>query len=195
MNKKETVFWEQFIKWTLDDIDVCIKYNANVGAAKLICSAIDSFGSFYVGRGFMGDENRVRPKGGSGNTDEKSGVRDAFVAFGSNYMSDLKTFIVTIDGLGKKNGVEILYDHFRNGLIHAGMPGIGLGIVRNDDQNVFLRKDGFVAMVNIIALRSALDCGLKKFTVDLNDSNQPERLVRWRDRYSSLELFYLKKFR
>lgn len=196
MNTEEKYFWKKFIKWTLDDIDVCIKHDANAGAAKLMCAAIDSFGSFYVGKGFEGDENKVRPQGGSSNTSsEQSGVRKAFIAFGSNYLYELKTFIIRIDGLGKKNGVEILYDHFRNGLIHAGMPEVGLEIIRENDQEILLQKNGYIALINIIALRSSLSSGLEKFTADLNDKNQPERLIRWRDRYVHLKRFSIKNFR
>lgn len=196
MNGEEKNFWKRFVEWTLADIDICLKYKANVGAAKLICAAIDSFGSFYIGRGFKSKENDVRPKGGSGHTQaEKAGSRDAFIAFVSNYMPNLKKFVLGIEGIGRKNGAELLYDHFRNGLIHEGLPEIGIGIARKRDKRILLSAEGYIALVNLFPLKSALKSAVKQYTKELNAKNQPERLQRWRDRFNHLKRFKIKKFR
>lgn len=196
MNKEEKEFWNRFIRWTLNDIDTCFKYKANVGAAKLICTAIDSFGSFYIGRGFENDEQQVRPKGGSRSSrPTKAGSRDAFVSFISNYMPEINKFILSIEGIGKKNGSELLYDHFRNGLIHGGLPGIGLGIVRKRDKKVLLPSKGYIALINLPALKSVLKVAVKHYSKDLSNNGLPERLRRWRDRFNYLKLFRVKKFR
>ena len=46
MNNQERLFWKQFKRWHLDDIERAIKAEAYVGAAKLICCAIDAFAGF-----------------------------------------------------------------------------------------------------------------------------------------------------
>jgi len=196
MNKEEKVFWNRFTRWTLADIDTCYKYKANVGAAKLICAAVDAIGSFYAGRGYENDEQKIRPKGGSGKSETtRAGSRDAFIAFVSNYMPEIKKFILRIEDVGKKNGAELLYDHFRNGLIHEGLPNIGLGIVRRKDKKVLLPAEGYVALVNLPALKTTFKQAVKEYSKSLNDNSQPERLHRWRDRYLYLKRFRMKNFR
>lgn len=196
MNKEEKDFWKRYVRWTLDDIDICYKHKANVGAAKLICAAVDALGSFYVGRGYENDEQKIRAKGGSGKSGiVRAGSRDAFIAFVSNYMPEIKKFILRIEDVGKKNGAELLYDHFRNGLIHEGLPGIGLGIIRKRDKRFFLPAEGFVALVNLPALKATFKQAVRKYSKSLNDDSQPERLHRWRDRYLYLKRFRMKNFR
>lgn len=196
MNPEEREFWNRLKRWTLNDIDICLGHNANVGAAKLMCCAIESFGSFYIGRGFNEDERRVRPKGGSGeNRASRVGVKNAFVAFVKNYISELNSFILRIEGLGKKNGGELLYDHFRNNLIHEGSPSIGIGIIREEGNRILVRAEGYIALVNLLALRNALERAITSYDGGLNDEAQPERLRRWRDRYNDLKRFKMGGFR
>ncbi len=59
MNNQERVFWEKFIRWHLDDIERAINAEAYVGAAKLICCAIDAFAGFRFGAvGYRGSKFR-----------------------------------------------------------------------------------------------------------------------------------------
>ena len=195
MNEEEKNFWDLFKAWTLNDINICFKNRANIATVILICCAIDAFGSFYIGRGFMGKENLVRPSGGSGGSKpEEAGSRNAFVAFASNYIPEAKGFVIKL-GTKKKNGTEFLYDNFRNGLIHGAIPHGGVGIVRKRDRKIFVGVSQYGYLINIRPFKTALRRAVEQYDRDLRDSKQPERLVRWRDRYRFLQLFNLKHFR
>lgn len=195
MNKEEKYFWDSFKRWTIDDIDICFKYKANVATAKLICCAIDAFGSFYIGRGFRGRESLVRPGGGSGSSNpEKKGSRDAFVAFSSNYIYEAKNLVIKVGGK-KKNGTEFLYDNFRNGLIHGGVPSGGVGIVRTKSKKIFVGISAQGILINLRPFKTSLKQAIRSYDKDLKDLNQPERLKRWRDRYRYLKLFNLRHFK
>ncbi len=195
MNKKEKEYWENYIKWTLEDIDLCMNNHAYLAAAKLICLAIDSLGSFYVGRGYKGNEKCTRPKGGSGlSQQEPCGPKKAFVAFVSNYMPQFKDSVVII-GEKQKNGANFLHDHFRNGLVHEGLPDAGVAIIDDDDNaKLFPKGKKFILAINIKPFWKVFKLALEKYNADISDPNQPERLSRWHDRYNYLQTFNVHSF-
>lgn len=186
MNSIEKNFWDTLKHWVLDDIDVCLDHNANVGATKLIFSAIEVFGSFYVGRGYKNNENLVRAKAGSGKQVEKAGSKKAFKAFVKSYLPEFNKVIFNINGKRIK-AADLLYTHFRCGLIHEGVMKVGTGIVKENWRDLFVpAPKGFLTFLNIHAMRDYLRTAVNSFDKDLSDLNQPERLRRWGDRYKFL---------
>jgi len=203
MTKQEKTFWEKFKRWHIESIDRCIANNVNFGAATLILTTIDALGGFYKGL----IEKKVNRKkkllvrmGGSranppkkiytikGVKYEESSSRDVFVNFIKNYMRDF--FEEVQKGTRKKRAVEILYSHFRNGLVHEGGPKIGTGVYRNYSPELFKSypKQKIFMAINLLSFRDRFVKALYDYEKDLFDiKNQPERLKRWRDRFNYLK--------
>lgn len=217
MTKQEKSFWEKFKRWHLGSIDRCIANDVNFGAATLILTTIDALGGFYKGLiekeiieiykcRKCGDKKRLKRKkwlvrmGGNrtnpankiytinGINYEESNSKGAFVNFIKNYMRDF--FEMVQKGTKKKRAVEILYSHFRNGLVHEGGPKIGTGVYRNYTPELFKPNPGqkiFMA-INLLSFRDRFVKALYDYEKDLFDiENQPERLNRWRDRFNYLK--------
>jgi len=216
MTEEERLFWEQFKRYHLEDIDRCIANNANFGALTLILITIDALGGFYKGliekeieEVYECKNCRIRRRNkkkkwvvrvGGNRVDlakktyiingikyEESNSRDVFVNFIKNYMRDF--FKEVQKGTRKKRAVEILYSHFRNGLIHEGVPKIGTTVYRRytpelfesyPHQEIFMR-------INLLSFRDRFLKALYDYERDLFDINQPERLKRWRDRFNYLK--------
>ncbi len=113
MNEQEKLFWEQFKRWHLNDIEKTIQAGAYVGAAKLICCAIDALSGFRFG------------------ATEYNGSKYRFVNFMKEFMPRFRYRLLAKSRgkvLYKRSILELFYNNFRSGLIHEGLPGIGTGV-------------------------------------------------------------------
>lgn len=193
MNAQELDFWEKLKRWHLDDIDICIGNGANYAATKMMLTLIDILGALYGGLVQKGDNYYVLAGGGRGNaktvvidkvTYEKSGTKAQFKNFVKNYMHEFYEIFISTNNK-RIRAVEVLYNHFRCGLVHEGHSKYGTGIIReNNDQLISQR--GLYITLNILALRDLVRKAMFNFEKDLNDNKQPERMIRWRIRYKYL---------
>lgn len=203
MTSQEREFWERLKDWHLNDIDICLANGANYAAARTMLSYVDILGGFYGG--LIKREGdycvRVQEPGTSKNSVkinndeyEKSGTKKQFFRFVRKYMNAFYRIKVKVrtEHIEKELRLaDILYDHFRCGLVHEGHPKLGTEIVReNSDVILRVRSDFNVnkplASLNILALRDKLRSATFQFERDLNDASHPERLARWRERYEFL---------
>ena len=216
MTKEEKAFWEKFKRWHLESIDRCIANDVNFGAATLILITIDALGGFYKGLiekeveeiykcKKCGSQKKIRKKkwlvrvGGNrvnpakkiysidGIKYEESNSRDVFVNFIKNYMRDF--FKEVQEGTKKKRAVEILYSHFRNGLVHESGPKIGTGVYRSYSPELFKSypKQKIFMAINLLSFRDRFVKAFYDYEKDLFNEKQPERLKRWRDRFDYLK--------
>lgn len=214
MTKQEKEFWEKFKRWHLESIDRCIANDVNFGAITLILITTNALGGFYKGLiekevtevyecKKYNNKRKVKKKkwlvrvGGSranpakkiyfinGIKYEESSNRDVFVNFIKNYMRDF--FREVQKGTKKKRAVEILYSHFRNGLVHEGGPKIGTGVYRSYSPELFKsypQQKIFMA-INLLSFRDRFVKALYDYERDL--FGLKERLTRWRDRFNYLK--------
>ncbi|MBI4078965.1 MAG: hypothetical protein HY429_01570 [Candidatus Levybacteria bacterium] len=154
MNEQEKEFWEKFKRWNLDDIERTIKTEAYVGAAKLICCVIDALAGFRFG------------------AVSNQGSKFRFISFVKEFMPKFKYRL-----LAKRNGIviykrsilEMLYNNFRSGLIHEGLPGIGTGIFRDENiHSLFRIPKPDKLEINVLGLFEYLKFALSEYEGKLN---------------------------
>ncbi|OGY15518.1 MAG: hypothetical protein A2784_02310 [Candidatus Chisholmbacteria bacterium RIFCSPHIGHO2_01_FULL_48_12] len=157
MNNQERLFWKQFKRWHLDDIERAIKAEAYVGAAKLICCAIDAFAGFRFGA--------VR----------YPGSKFRFISFVKEFMPNFKYRL-----LAKRNGrviykrsiLEMLYNNFRSGLIHEGLPGVGTNIFEDQNTNLlFKTPKPDMLEINILGLFEYLKFAIGEYEKRLTEKD------------------------
>lgn len=166
MNTQEKEFLERFKRWHLDDIEKAIHAEAYVGAAKLICCAIDAFSGFRFGAvNYQGSKPR-------------------FISFVKEFMPKFRYRL-----LAKRNGrviykrsiLEMLYNNFRSGLIHEGLPGIGTNIFKDEKLNLlFKTPKPDILEINILGLFEYLKSAIGEYEKRLTEvevlNNFRERL-------------------
>ncbi|MBU0999196.1 hypothetical protein KKG24_02715 [Patescibacteria group bacterium] len=192
-------FWEKLKRWHLDDIDKCLVVNANYAATKTMLSLVDALGALYGGliehKGkyyvLVGDGSRSKATIKLYRKQyEESGTKKQFLNFTKNYLNEFFQYKTKV----KSREIllaDILYDHFRCGLIHEGHPKFGTGICRENNFNFFILNSGGVKIaLNILALRDMLRRAVFTYEKDLFDKTQPERMKRWKERFK-----YLSKLR
>ena len=195
MNKQEIDFWEKLKRWHLDDIDKCLAVNANYAAAKTMLSLIDALGALYGGLIEYKGKYYVLAGGCSRSKItkkiyrkqyEESGTKKQFLNFTKNYLNEFFQYKIKV----KSKEIllaDILYDHFRCGLIHEGHPKFGTGICRENNLNFFYFNYGGVRVaLNILALRDMLRRATFAYERDLFDKRQPEKMKRWKERFRFL---------
>jgi len=154
-------FWTSRIEgWLLSDIDTCVKYNVNIGAATLIFCYIDFFGSL------------IRP-------DLKDNSRQRFYEFCDQYLDKMNSNYVSFKCK--------LYDDFRCGLAHEAIMKKGTGIFRSDDKadqvyNHFCFEDGAL-FLDLIQLRDDLFSAVRllKKDIDSDPRLKTKAVARLRD--------------
>ncbi|KKP88720.1 MAG: hypothetical protein UR93_C0009G0008 [Berkelbacteria bacterium GW2011_GWA2_35_9] len=187
-------FWNKFKRWHLDDIDICLANNANYAATKTMLSLIDSLGGFYGGLIEYNNIYYVPAGGGSrskkiydinNKSFEKSGSKKQFLNFTKNYLHE---FFETKLPFGKNIRLsDVLYEHFRCGIIHEGQPKFGTGITKeNTPIVIYTNYKNIPVVLNILALRDMLRRAVFEYERDLSDNKQPERMIRWQIRYDFL---------
>ncbi|MBI5071885.1 hypothetical protein HZB93_03285 [Candidatus Falkowbacteria bacterium] len=196
MNEEEKEFWEKLKRWHLDDVDICIGNNANYAASKMMLTLIDILGAFHGGMIRYKSKYYVLPGGKrkqksktikiEGKNYEQTTNKEQFLSFLKNYIHEFYEIKVK-HGSKEKRAAEILYDHFRCGLVHEGHSKLGTGLARINNAEPIINKDGLLVL-NILALRDLVRRATFKFEKDLN---KEKMLKRWRERYN----FLTKEFR
>jgi len=154
MNRQEKEFWARFKRWCLQDIEKAIQVEAYVGAAKLICCAIDALSGFRFG------------------ATSYAGSKFRFISFMKEFMPRFKYRLVAKSGgkvLYKRSILEMFYDNFRSGLIHEGLPGIGTGVFKNEDTHLLFRTPTPEKLeINIFGLFEYLKFAFGEYEKKLN---------------------------
>lgn len=137
-NKQEKEFWEKLKRWHFDDIEKAISAKAYVGAAKLICCAIDAFAGFRFGAvTYQGSKFR-------------------FISFVKEYMPKFKYRLKAKKNrsvIYKRSILEMVYNNFRSGLIHEGLPGVGTAIFKDQNTSIlFKTPTPDMLKINILGL-------------------------------------------
>jgi hypothetical protein len=214
MDQQEKEFWDKLKRWHLDDIDICLANGANYAATKTMLSLIDALGGFYGGlvekevneiyecknckkqKFFKKKKYLVRAGGGGRskniktyNVDgviyEESGSKKEFLNFVNNYINEF--YKIKIKSKTKKwRAAEILYDHFRCGLIHEGHSKFGTGITNYNDMEIFKYDLGVPIALNIVCLRDLVRRAIFEFEKDVFHKKIKERVIRWEDRFNYL---------
>lgn len=155
MNRQEKEFWERFKRWHLDDIEKAVKAGAYVGAAKLICCAIDALSGFRFGAATY------------------AGSKFRFISFMKEFMPRFKYRLLAKSGgevRYKRSVLEMFYKSFRSGLIHEGLPGVGTGVFRDEDVHLLFRTPTPDRLeINIFALSAYLKFAFKEYEKKLNN--------------------------
>jgi len=194
MNNEQRDFWDTLKRWHLDDIDKCLAVEANYAATKTMLSFIDVLGAFYGGLIKYKGKYYVPAGGGgrskkpviiNGKSYEVSGTKNQFLNFTKNYLHEFFEARVPI---GKKMRLsDVLYDHFRCGMIHEGHSKLGTGIARvNTPIVIYSNYDNVPVVLNILALRDMLRRATFEYERDLFGVKQLERMRRWQERYDFL---------
>lgn len=196
MNDEQKDIWERFKRWHLDDIDKCLAIQANYAATKTMLSFIDALGAFYGGLIEHRGKSYVLPGGNRkhiGKTKqmnskiyEQTSTKKQFLNFVKNYMTEFFKYKV-VSGNKQIRLSDILYDHFRCGMIHEGHPKYGTGIIRENSRVIAYENYGGVRVaLNILTLRDMLRNAVFSYEKDLADQDQKERMIRWLERYNYL---------
>lgn len=181
MNKTEKSFWENYKKETLEGIDLLLENDDKIAVGKLIFIAIESFGSFRLGRGIKDSPKKVLP-GGAGRATRSAIIngfeyqknQNAFSCFIKEYIKDFES-----DFFSQKNKI---WENFRCGLIHDGKIKHNHKIVLKGPLiNIQNKKItiNFNELYDLLKNKSLL-----KFEQELN--NKKFVLDRWRERYKFL---------
>lgn len=160
MNNKEIFFWNKFKRWHLNDIEKAIKADANVGAAKLICCALDALAGFRFG------------------ATKYEGSKSRFLSFVKEFMPAFKRRLKLKSGgiiLYRRSVLEMFYNNFRSGLVHEGLPGIGTEIIKDKNKNLlYITPTPDLLQINILGLFEYL-----KVTFDTYDKRlKSERKIQ-----------------
>ncbi len=128
-------FLDRTIRWMRHDVEICMKSDAYVGAMKLMLGDVAALAGFYSGR------TTSKPK-----NDEKE-----FMTFFDTYFHELNSLphsiiLKPMDGTRPKN---LIYTHFRCGLVHEHLMKFGTAIDRRDDNNYLYLTDSGVT-INIM---------------------------------------------
>jgi len=161
MNYDEKKFWENYKKKLVNPIDVLIENHHDIAATKLILSGIDSLAGFYAGRVRSGS------------------VRKTFIDFVEEYMpkfDSIKFTGVKLINFKTKKEIkkpsEILYDIFRNDLIHDGTLGIGVEVYRDKDIRILWAGSGIdIFRINILGFFEYYKKAIKEYEKDLFTDN------------------------
>lgn len=193
MNDEQREIWEKLKRWHFDDIEKCLNADANFAAAKMELTFIDILGAFYGGliedkgqyyvlKGRGRYSKNIKTCVINGRIYEETGTKRQFLNFTKNYLNEF--YIFKIKSNSKKIiAADILYEHFRCGLIHEGFPKYGTGIYKSNDGELFSFDQGVKVALNIITLRDRLMIAVEEFE---NDLIKKERIMRWQQRFDYL---------
>lgn len=104
---------ERTKRWMLHDVEVCMQNDAFIGAATLMMSHLSALAGYYAGR----QANRPR-------SDAKE-----FIKFTNKYLVSFPRMTI--------KGQHLLYNDFRNGLIHEHLPKKGTALDNDDEKPIY----------------------------------------------------------
>ena len=195
MNNEQIEFWNKLKRRHLDDIDKCLAINANYAATKTMLSFIDVLGSFYCGLiesnknyyiPVSAESNIKKPAIINGKKYKRSGSGQCFVKFTKKYLGGIFKYKIKVGGKFV-SASEILYNHFRCGMIHEGHSKYGTGIFRENLGALFIPDiNGLEIALNILALRDTLRNATFNYENDLLLPKDPFIYERWFERYNYL---------
>ena len=179
---EEEKFWGNLKLENVTPIEQLIKNNHDVAAVKLICSAIDIFAGFYIGR----------------TTKAKVGM--SFEIFLKKYMPhffeyDLgEELVFRKDNKPVENFAKILYFCYRNGLIHDGSLGLGVEIYRDANYEMLYSAFGIKIMrLNVIGFWEYFKKAINTYEEDLKKDNKIYRKFQKKYIDISQPIFVLKQ--
>lgn len=196
----QTTFWKDLTNRFENDIKKCLDAQANYSATIVMLTYIDILGSFYGGlTKYEKSKSEYYVRGGGAGRSKKSkktktinniiyeesGTKEQFKNFIKNHIDEIYSY------RSSKNisGTDLIYEHFRCGMIHEGNPRFGMGIFRNSSSNLFIEnhytenQNKYDIVLNIIKLFELIKCARTKFDQSLRQKN---RIVRWNERYNFL---------
>lgn len=168
MDHDEKNFWENYKKDLIDPVQTLIDDNQYTAAAKLILSGIDSLAAFYTGRTTPGN------------------VKTSFIKFIDDYMPHFNdvnfqggVLIVRKTNRRINKASEIVYEIFRNDLLHDGSLGIGVGVYRDNNDKILWTGSGVqVFNININGLFGYFKKAINDFEHDISAKQQVHQQFR-----------------
>jgi len=159
MNSEEP-FIDKMIRWMKHDVKVCMDNDAYVGAMKLMMNDISALAGFYAGRN--------TPKPSPPITDEIE-----FMNFFDNYFKVLNALphSIILKPVQGMKVINLIYTHFRCGLIHEHLMKNGTAIdKRGDNEYLYLTQGGIT--ININCLYNDYLKTLEEYYSDVKNKNK-----------------------